>query len=150
MKRQTILVIVIIAVSLLFTECDRFNDDSDDSSSGYLRVNAWDLTANQKLIVWVYPDDTTLSAMYGDSMFSRLIADAKISMNSFGEGAAKVVYHETPEPVPLSGWYSLFAFIDTNGNNEPTTGESYAIKDVDINGNITIDFDNENFTGTIP
>lgn len=151
MNRKILYIIGSLMITFSLSACDYFgDDDSDGPASGYLSIEAWDLTPSQKLIVWVYPDDTAFTSMYGDGMFSILIAQGEISLNTYGEGMTVAVYPNTGEAVSLSGWYALLAFVDTNGNGEPDTGEIYAMKDVSVDGNTDVSFDDYEFGYTIP
>jgi hypothetical protein len=126
----------------------------DSAGTGYLKVVVWDLGthAGKNLIVWIYADDTAPASMYGDGMFYGLLAQARIPLNSYGEGAGTVCYDGTTTPIPLSNaYYATFAFVDSNGDGEPTTGEPYALRDVNVNGDTICQFDDPDFSGyTIP
>ena len=62
MNRKILYIIGSLMITFSLSACDYFgDDDSDGPASGYLSIEAWDLTPSQKLIVWVYPDDTAFT-----------------------------------------------------------------------------------------
>jgi len=116
-----------------------------DSKPGYVRVEVSDLTPNTQLVVWVYPDDTPFSEMTGDGMYMALRAETVIPLNAFGEGAGTICFLGTDTPKRLKGWYAVMAFIDSNSNGDPDAGEKRVTKDIDVDGDTTLKYDNPEF-----
>lgn len=154
---------------LLLTACENVtgsSDDDDDSSSSSpattdssvtLRINACDLehvgaTSGDRLVVWVYPDETPWEEYYGDQRNGILVAEAFVLLDAYGEGAGMVCQVGTSTPMLLEPtFYVLTAFIDTDDNGVPSSGEIYAAgRDVDVSEDTTYTFDDPDFTQTFP
>lgn len=158
--------VLVLAVTLLSCENITGSDDKDAGTSTVpetseslvtLRINACDLewngaTAGDELVVWIYPDETPPAEYYGGQRGSILVAEAIVVLDASGAGAAMACQVGTSEPMLLDPtFYVLTAFIDTDGNRVPSSGEVYAGgRDVDVSEDTAYTFDDPDFTETFP